>query len=275
MEASGDAPELVERPPGLARTFNEIADDYDARPPYPSEVFRTLAERAGLGPGTRVLEVGPGTGQATIPMIRLGAHVTAVEPGAQLAAQLRKRTSADDVDVVLSTFEDAVLPAASFDIVAAATAYHWVDARQGATKCASVVRDHGWVALWWTIWGDPQRPDPFHDAFLPILEAKAPHLVEDAAGPAAYERDIAARAAYLPETGAFDAPRRFAWQWEGVHDPVAIRRLCGTFAGWIALPEPLRSELLDDIERLAQDEFGGVARRPYQTILYLSQRLAR
>ena len=273
-ERDGPA-QLVHRPPELARTFNRIPDDYEARPQYPQELFDLLVQRGALRAGTAVLEVGAGTGQATLPMLDLGATVTAVEPGAGLARRLVQRTAGRDIHVIVSTFEEASLPEAAFDLVASATAFHWVDPTVGPAKCARVTLDRGWLALWWTIWGDPDRPDPFHDALQPVLQAKAPHLLEPEATPRAYVRDLAARAERIEATGAFGPLRHETLSWEAEHDPIGLRRLFATFAGWLALPEPIQSELLDDVERLARDEFGGTVRRPYQTVLYLAQRLRR
>ena len=109
----------------------------------------------------------------------------------------------------------------------------------------------------------------------PVLRAKAPHLLKREAGPQAYALDLAARVAEIDGVGAFGPVAREALRWDGHHDPVAIRRMFATFAAWIALPEPLRTELLDDVERLARDEFAGLVDRPYQTVFYLAQRLVR
>ena len=268
-------PELVERPPELARTFNQIPDDYEARPGYPQWLFDVLVERGALRAGAAVLEIGAGTGQATLPMLELGADVTAVEPGAALARRLIERTAGRKLQVIVSSFEEASLSEAAFDLVASATAFHWVDPTVGSAKCARVVRDHGWLALWWTIWGDPDRPDPFHDALQPVLEVHAPQLLDPAAGPRAYLQDLAARADRINATGAFGPISHEVLNWEGEHDPVGLRRLFATYAGWIALPELLQSELLSEVERLAREDFGGTVRRPYQTVLYLARRLPR
>ncbi len=68
--------------------FDGDADRYArARPGYPAEAFDDLAATVDLGPGSRVLEIGPGTGQATRDLARTGASTTAVEIGAQLAAR--------------------------------------------------------------------------------------------------------------------------------------------------------------------------------------------
>ena len=87
--------------------------------------------------------------------------------------------------------------------------------------------------------------------------------------------DIEARVSYIARSGAFGPVTRELIKWEGRHDPVGLRRMFATFGAWISLPDELREQVLDDVERLARDDFGGVVRRPYQTVVYVAQRLAR
>ncbi len=272
VEAPGDPSDLLHRPAALARSFDRISEDYDARPGYPRRVFDLLVERCGLGTGSRVLEVGAGVGQATLPMLDLGAAVTVVDPGAALMRRLAERARGRDLEIIVAEFERASLPASSFDLVASATAFHWVDPTVGIARCAHALRPSGWLALWWTLWGNPDRPDPFHDALEPILRAKAPQLLTPEAQPRAYRRDLAARAAHIDANGAFGPVEQDVIDWDGVHDPVTLRRIFATFASWIVLPDALRAELLGDVERLAGDQFAGTVRRPYQTVTYLAQR---
>lgn len=262
----------IDRPAGLAAMFNQAGAGYDARPGYPSQVFDVLAQRCGLGAGSRVLEIGPGTGQATIPMLDLGATVTAVEPGAELARVLRERCMGPALSVIVGPFETAELPEDAFDVVAAATSFHWVDPTLGFERIARCLRDGGWIALWWTIWGDPDRPDPFHEALVPVLRAKAPHLLGAEAGSRAYVDDIAARVAEIDASGAFGLVDQVSIPWNGTHEPLELRAMFSTFGAWIALPEPLRTELLDDVERLVHEDFGGVVTRPYLTVLATARR---
>jgi SAM-dependent methyltransferase len=145
----------------LAATFNGVADGYDARPDYPDVIYTLLADRCGCGPGSRVVEVGPATGLVTRRLVGLGAHVTAVEPGPALAQRLRERTAGAPVDVVVDTFEHAPLPTDAFDLLVAATSFHWIDPAVGVAKAADVLRPGGWIALWWTVFGDTSRPDPY------------------------------------------------------------------------------------------------------------------
>ena len=69
------------------RVFGTDPETYDrARPGHAERVYEILVERCGLGPGTSVLEVGPGTGQATRRLLELGADpLVAIEPNEDLA----------------------------------------------------------------------------------------------------------------------------------------------------------------------------------------------
>src|SRR5437667_2669460 len=117
------------------KLFDAASYDYrEGRPGYPSEVFTLLAERCGLGAGSRVLEVRAGGGQATRPMLEMGAHVTAVEPGAGLVERLIERASEFPLHVIVSTIENAAITSSSYDLVVSATAFHWVDPHVGLAK---------------------------------------------------------------------------------------------------------------------------------------------
>ena len=77
---------------GLRRTFDSVADRYErARPTYPEALYNELAHLADLRPGDRLLEVGCGTGQATVPLARRGFQITCVELGHELAAVARRQ----------------------------------------------------------------------------------------------------------------------------------------------------------------------------------------
>lgn len=276
MTQEGEATSgMLHRSADLAASFDRAAAGYDARPGYPARVYEILTARCHLGDGDRVVEIGPGAGQATRPLVELGARVVAVEPGPALAQRLAELMHGAPIDVVVSAFESADLPEGAFDFVVGATSFHWVDPEVGVAKAAAALRDGGWLALWWTVWGDDDRPDPFHEALEPILTTKAPQIVGDQFGATAFLNDIEARVSYIARSGAFGPVTRELIKWEARHDPVGLRRMFATFGAWILLPDALREQVLDDVEHLARDEFGGVVRRPYQTVVYVAQRLAR
>ncbi|MGI5451956.1 class I SAM-dependent methyltransferase [Streptomyces sp. CA-249302] len=133
----------------LRETFNEVAELYDrARPRYPRPLVEDLARVTGLGPESRVLEIGPGTGQLTVPLAEFGCHVTAVELGDAMASVARRRLARfPRVDVRNAAFESWELPAEPFDLVVCATAFHWIDPAVRVVKTARALRPGGRLAL--------------------------------------------------------------------------------------------------------------------------------
>jgi SAM-dependent methyltransferase len=136
-------------PRHLGRLFNEVPGLYDrVRPTYPDDLFADLLDITGLDDGAAVLEVGCGTGQATRSLAALGFSVTAVEPGADLAALARERLAAfSDVAVETSSFERWDDRGRRFDALVAASSWHWVEPSIGWRRAHEVVQAGGWMAL--------------------------------------------------------------------------------------------------------------------------------
>ena len=133
----------------LGRVFNEVPELYDRlRPTYPDKLFADLVAVTGIDPRSAVLEVGCGTGQATRSLAKLGCKVTAVEPGADLAALARRNLeNFSNVEIETSKFEDWDDGGRRFDVVVAASSWHWVDPSIGWQRAHEVLRPGGWMAL--------------------------------------------------------------------------------------------------------------------------------
>ena len=258
-----------------------FASDVDAyeqgRPGYPAEIYQRLQRICGLTEATTLLEIGPGTGQATGRLLDLGAAVTAVELSGEMCARLEVKFAGRRLTVVSGPFEEVELPLASFDLVVSATAFHWVPPG-GHDRAASLLRPGGWLALWWNVFGDPTSRDPFDEALQPILERIAPE-VRDAPGSATavagahhHALDVAARIAEIDASSRFGPVYHETISWTGRHSPADIRSLFATFSPWLALDSATRQRLLDELERLAAEQFGTVERR-YLTPIYLARRL--
>ncbi len=133
----------------LGRIFNEVPDLYDrVRPAYPDELFADLVAITGMDERSSVLEVGCGTGQATRSLGALGCWVTAVEPGTGMAALARERLAAfPNVDVETASFEEWDDGGRRFDVLVAASSWHWVDPSIGWRRAHDVLHPGGWMAL--------------------------------------------------------------------------------------------------------------------------------
>src|SRR5215831_14247247 len=105
--------------------FGRVAERYDrVRPSYPSALVDDVI---ALAAGGRGLEVGAGTGKATLMFARRGIAVDAVEPSAEMASIARRRC-ADFPDVTISEvdFEDWDGDRHAYALVFSAQAWHWV-----------------------------------------------------------------------------------------------------------------------------------------------------
>ena len=158
------------------RLFDEVPELYDrVRPSYPDELFADLASLAGIGAGSSVLEVGCGTGQATAPLARLGCSVTAVEPGEAMAALARANLAGfSNVEVETSTFEEWDDRGRRFDLLVAASSWHWVDPSIGWARAHELLRPAAAAALLANVVvrrpGEPEVYEAtadLHDRFAP------------------------------------------------------------------------------------------------------------
>jgi SAM-dependent methyltransferase len=258
--------------------FSSDVAAYDfGRPGYPERVYELLAQVCGLGAGTEVLEIGPGTGQATGRLLDAGAAVTGVELGAEMAARLESKYEGRALTVEVGAFEEVALDPGSFDLVVAATAFHWIPAQAGLQRCADLLRPGGWLGLWWTYFGDPDRPDPYREAVEPIFAELAPSLIDTFPGAAfigshPYALDAEARTAEIDTSGRFGPVHHEAISWTGRHTATELRALFASYSPCLALAPDERAAVLDAIENLATDTFAGVVERPYLTLIYLAQR---
>jgi SAM-dependent methyltransferase len=162
--------DLIDRTFGRQGFGTDPGRYHAARPAYPDWVFEVLCEQCGLAGGTATFEIGAGTGTATRRLLDRGASpLVAVEPDPRMATYLRETIPDEALRVILSSFEEAVLDAGSFDLGISATAFHWLDETTALIKIAELLRPGGWWAMVWNVFGDDSRPDPFHEATKALL----------------------------------------------------------------------------------------------------------
>jgi SAM-dependent methyltransferase len=129
--------------------FDDIAEAYDeVRRGYPDVLVDAALARGGLAAGSRVVEVGCGTGKLTEALAARGLYVDAVDVGARMIEMARRRVGSTGlVRFHVGRFEEVDLPTGSFDAVFSATAFHWIDPTVGWRKVAELLRPDGLLAL--------------------------------------------------------------------------------------------------------------------------------
>ena len=255
------------------RLFGQDPASYDAaRPGHPERVYAILRTRCGLSRNTRVLEIGPGTGQATRELLRRDASVVVVEPSEQLADHLAA-TLGDQIQVLRTALEDASLPPASFDLAAAASSFHWIDEAVGLEAIHAALHHGGWIALWWTLFGEGSAPDAFIRATTPLLEGLDSSPTKGTTGRPPHAL-VEARTAALDE-GGFDEVEHELVRWRSSWDASGIRALYGSFSPILRLADDDRTRFLDEIALIAERDFGGRVERELTTSLYTARKPER
>lgn len=253
-------------PGRLRSTFDEAAELYDrARPRYPPDLFDDLADLAGLRPRSRVLEIGSGTGKATLPLAERNYQVTAIELGPNLASVARRKLARfRNVAVIVAAFEDWPLPPEPFDAVVSATAFHWLDPSVRVIKAADALRPGGILATIATHHihgGDVQF-------FIDVQECYRGEGIPRRLPTAA---DIAPDSGELEHSGRFEPAIFRRYEWEQPYSAQEYIDLLSTYSDHRALQETARRHLLDCISRLIVDRYGGRIRKRYLNELRIAR----
>lgn len=257
----------------LRATFDMVAELYDrVRPGYPAELVSDLARLAQIDGGSRVLEIGPGTGQLTVPLAHLGCTITAVELGASLA-ELARRNLADfpEASVVTADFERWPLPAERFDAVLSATAFHWLEAASRVSKVADALHAGGALA---TI--DTHHVVGGSMSFFEEEQACSQRWCPGAlAGPPVQVDEIPQDDTELVESGRFEPAQFRRYVRDTQFDRATYQARLLTYAGTLAMAPAAREGLLTEIGDLIDRKYDGHVIKRYSYELRVARKRQR
>lgn len=256
----------------LKTTFDAVAELYDrGRPTYPPEIFDELVALSGTPGGGRVIEIGCGTGQATVAMAKRGYRITAVELGPNLASiAARNLAPYPNVDVQVAAFEDWPLPPEPFDLVMAATSFHWLDADLSVPKIAAALRPGGAVAIisgGHVAGGTSQFFVDVQDCYERHMPGTPPglRLTRSEALPAGMP-------AAFGESRLFERARHRRHVWLRDFTAQTYTDELNTYSNHIALAPENRDALLACVRALIDRRYGGAITKAYVTDLDVALR---
>lgn len=258
---------LLGRP--LARPpFDAVAELYDqVRPGYPDDALDALVTLAGLPRRGRVLEIGAGTGQMTVPLAERGYHITAVEIGEHLAERLRRNTGEyGDVEVVCGRFEDTELPTRSYDLVTAAMAFHWLDRQVAYDKAAALLRPTGALGLIFNIHVDSDAG--YFAASEDVYRRHAPHIWGTGTS-----GSLAKQAEWRGEidaTGLFGDVQIRSHPWSVSYSRDTYLQLLSTYSDHIRLEPAAREALFADLGALIDRRFHGTVDKHHDALVVVA-----
>jgi len=258
----------------LRQTFDQDAPLYDeARPGYPEALFDDIVSLSGIPAQGRVLEIGSGTGQATVPMASRGYHILGIELGANLAAVARRNLEPyPQAQVYIGTFEDWPGEQESFDLVLSATAFHWIDPAISYQKTAQMLKPSGAIALFWHVHVQSEASQGFFEAVQQIYQREVPEQIEKY-GPLLWPHEVAEPIkAEIEQTGLFGAVTVLRYRWDVTYDAASYLRLLDTYSNHRILDDQRRNRLFHGIADLINTRFNGRITKGYLALLYLAHR---
>lgn len=248
----------------------DVAAYRDGRPGYPDALFDLLIDECRIGDGSEILEIGPGTGQATCRLVDLGiASLTAVEPDPRLAGHIAEAFDPEirsgRLKLIVSRFEDAPLPAEAFDTAVAASSFHWVDPETGLARVKALLRPGGHLAIWWNVFHDMSGATEWSRAIRPFFDALV--MPPSFVGDSHYSLDVPSRSAELAQAGFCDV-RHALFRQPIRMTAQRVRAFYASFSPVLRLPPPDRAVWLDRICALVDRDFGGSVDHEVLTSLY-------
>jgi SAM-dependent methyltransferase len=255
----------------LRQTFESTAELYDAaRPDYPDELFDDLVELAGLAPGSRLLEIGCATGKATRALLARGFSVVCVELGARLAEQARKNLAGLPLEVHVEPFETWEGEPEAFDLVYAATAWHWIDPALRYRKAYELLRPGGHLAFWSALHAFPEGFDPFFTEIQEVYDAIGEGFTE--AWPPPPPDQAPDASGEIGASGLFDDVhvRRYVWERQYTADEYVA--LLDTFSGHLTMDASKREHLYREIRARIEHRSEPRVRRHWYAVLHVARR---
>ena len=245
--------------------FGEDADLYDrARPGYPDQLVADVLDFVGID-APRVIEIGAGTGKATI-------EFAAIEPSAEMAAVAGRNCAAfPQVSLQLSDFEDWQNDTGRFDLLISAQAWHWIAPDVRYLKACGLLQPFGCLALFWNraVWANREMRttlDDVYRTFAPELQAQEPGF--PGLSPSRTDVELARE---IEESGLFGPVEHRTYQWSDLYSSEQFTELLQTQSNHRLFPADRRATLLAEIARVI-DDTGDPLKMDYATHLYLARR---
>ncbi|HEU0163527.1 MAG TPA: methyltransferase domain-containing protein, partial [Thermomicrobiales bacterium] len=231
-------------------------------------MFDELARMTGIGPGSRVLEIGAGTGIATRELARRKYDITAVEPGLAMAAIARSH--APRVHFEIATFEkwSDSYDGEPFDLVFSATAFHWLDRETRYARCARLLKRGGHLAtLEYTHVDGGDRP-----FFAAAQACYVEHVPGTPEGQTLPPWDAQPDTTEIIASPEFDLVGTRQIYEEIPSTRTGYLALIDTYSPMLALDDEHRNRLYDCLGTLIDRDYDGKIRKAYRHELLVARR---
>jgi len=231
-------------------------------------LFEEIRKYAALSETDRILEVGCGTGRATMLLAEWGNPLLATDAAPAMAERTRGNLSAfENVEVRAERFEDV---RGTFGLVTCAQVYHWLDRDTRVQRFHDLLRPGGTAAIVSNVQVTPEYNLPFWVRVNDVYREITPGMEHE--GDFRKPDDLPGHpfeGSHLFER--LEVAKQF-WEWTLSTDDYA--GLLATHSNKAALDEDTRTRLIDGISELVDREFDGHVTECYVAVAYLASRPA-
>lgn len=239
---------------GLEWTFDTVAQQYEKlRPGYVSALYEDLFRYKPLDETSHVLEIGIGGGQATLPILKTGCKLTAVEYGENFSKLCRSKfRDYPNFSVVNSKFEDFAGENNSYDLIYSASAFHWVPEELGYPKVYDLLKSGGAFARF--------ANHPYKDKCREELDLAIQKIYDkympNSSGGAEYSEQAAMERADIARKYGFTDISYKLYQRTRTFSSEEYTALLGTYSDHMILEEQTRKAFFAEIED-SINQYGG------------------
>ncbi len=224
------------------KVFDTIPEEFDKyRPRYSRDLFEALISFAGVGPEKKVLELGPGTGQATDPILDTGCDYHAIELGEHLYEKMKEKYgSRKNFSIINDDFITHDFGREKYDLIYSAATIQWIPEEIAFSKTYDLLLPGGTLAMMLTRADYKSPNEALYNRIQKVYDAYFKPEIEYMHGSFHYENAVNYGYENF-EMRAFYGQRSFS-----ADEYVAF---CGTHCDHIVLPEPCRGKFYDGIRK--------------------------
>lgn len=250
--------------------FDEVAQLYNlARPGYRDRLINDVITLTNLADSANILEVGAGTGKATVPFAKKGYTIHCLEPGKNLAAvACENLRSFSKVSVETVKFEDWQLKESKFDLVISAQAFHWIPAEIGYPKAALALKENGYLVIFWNF--APTCDSEVFQKLIEVYRTYAPSM-SWRWKETPIEVLMQKREDKMLKSGYFKNIIAKSYPWSIQYDVSQYLNLLNTQTDYLQIPQSDRQNLQRAIAEVL-NAYGGSIVKPYVSALFIAQK---
>ncbi len=249
-------------------SFDKSSDYYDNfRPSYPEKLINDIVNKTGVNSKSAILEIGAGSGKATELFVNKGFQITCIEPGENLAKKGElKFQQSNQVNYIVSRFEEWEGEKEHYDLILSAQAFHWVPKPIGYEKCYNALKESKYMCLFWNYYFasennyDVELQELFKEYPIGYLDTKE-----------SLENKINYTVEEIHQTGLFKNIEVIQYPWSLEYDDNQYIGFLKTGNGYLTMDDRTREKVENKIRDIINRN-GGKITREFKCTMFMAQK---